>query len=269
MQLVAQAALLRGTALRGQRPTKRQRLRRELLAQRLGLALQVGGAGRPVIVFFALVHGSLSCDVLLDQWYMYTLSDGAQGQPLQHKQVQSGMSTTHLPALLHYKDGDADGAGLEVDRRLPQQEDESDASDASDPAAGKHVLQRNGRQQPADAAPAEPEQQDSDGGSSEDEPAMPDSGRRVRTWHPDAAKQSVQSCTWAVSHTGSCSHNHVLVLTCHHRMLCSGAPPPLPAPKQPRQLSGEEQRAALAALRKELGLTGGPLAESEPAAVLW
>jgi hypothetical protein len=36
-----QAALLRGTALRGQRPTKRQRLRRELLAQRLGLALQV------------------------------------------------------------------------------------------------------------------------------------------------------------------------------------------------------------------------------------
>lgn len=41
-----QAALLRGTALRGQRPTKRQRLRRELLAQRLGLALQVG-AGAP------------------------------------------------------------------------------------------------------------------------------------------------------------------------------------------------------------------------------
>jgi hypothetical protein len=101
VQLVAQAALLRGTALRGQRPTKRQRLRRELLAQRLGLTLQAGRARHPVVVFFALEHGSLSFDVLLDQWYMYTLSDGAQGQPLQHKQVQSGMSTTHLPASLH------------------------------------------------------------------------------------------------------------------------------------------------------------------------
>ena len=36
-----QAALLRGSASRGQRPTKRQRLRHELLAQRLGVDLQV------------------------------------------------------------------------------------------------------------------------------------------------------------------------------------------------------------------------------------
>jgi hypothetical protein len=85
----------------------------------------------------------------------------------------------HIHNTCTTQDGDADGAGLEVDRQLPQQEDESDASDFSEPAAGKHVLQRNGRQQPADGAPAETEQQDSDTGSSEDEQVLPDSGRRV------------------------------------------------------------------------------------------
>lgn len=37
-----QAVLLRGSASRGQRPTKKQRLRRELQAQRLGVHLEVG-----------------------------------------------------------------------------------------------------------------------------------------------------------------------------------------------------------------------------------
>jgi hypothetical protein len=54
----AQAALLRGTALRGQRPTKRQRLRRELLAQRLGLALQVGGRDTPSLCFLRSCMGA-------------------------------------------------------------------------------------------------------------------------------------------------------------------------------------------------------------------
>jgi hypothetical protein len=74
-------------------------------------------------------------------------------------------------------------------------------------------------------------------------------------WHTSAESQPFMHMG---SVTGSRSYDHVPVLTRHCCMYCSGAPPPLPAPKQPRQLSGEEQRAALAALRKELGLTGGP-----------
>jgi hypothetical protein len=54
-----QAALLRGTAQRGQRPTKRQRLRQELLAQRLGVALQVGSAPPLAAKGPALITGAV------------------------------------------------------------------------------------------------------------------------------------------------------------------------------------------------------------------
>lgn len=50
-------------------------------------------------------------------------------------------------------------------------------------------------------------------------------------------------------------------LLLHHellqRMMRRVQPAPLPAPKQKRQLSAEEQRKAVDALRKELGLSGG------------
>lgn len=98
---------------------------------------------------------------------------------LQHVSARQVLPRYQPALLFTTQGGDADGAGLEVDRRLPREEGESDASDASEPAAGKHVLQRSGSQQPADAAPAGRNQQDSDDSSSEDEEVMPDSARRV------------------------------------------------------------------------------------------
>lgn len=88
-----------------------------------------------------------------------------------------------MPVMCVAQDDAAGGAGLEVDRQLPEQAGGSDASDsdASEPAAGAYVLQRNGTLSRTDTAAAPPWQQGSDHSSSEAEEEDFESERRAPT----------------------------------------------------------------------------------------